>query len=116
MRDRNRGRGVPAARSPQPSQITEAVRELLASPSLSAQILQHAAEHLTRIRPTEPLTLAGWGRALARADAQILTGYPPAIAQNASCRAMAALDSVMWATSRTRGEWALCLTAAASTL
>ncbi|CAM5628490.1 hypothetical protein ACTFBT_16210 [Streptomyces microflavus] len=113
MRDRNRGRGVPAARSPQPSQITEAVRELLASPSLSAQILQHAAEHLTRIRPTDPLTLAGWGRALARADAQILTGYPPAIAQSASCRVMAALDSVMWTTSRTRGEWAVCLTTAA---
>ncbi|MEU7331392.1 hypothetical protein [Streptomyces parvus] len=116
MRDRNRGRAVPAARSPQPDQFAVQLRELLARPSLAAQLLQHAAEHLATIRPTEPLTLAGWGRALARADARVLTGYPPAVAQNASCRAMAALESAMWTTSRTRGEWALCLNAAAGTV
>ncbi|MCX4504304.1 hypothetical protein [Streptomyces anulatus] len=116
MRDRNRGRAVPAARNPQDDPFAEQLRELLARPSLSAQLLQFAGDHLTAIRPTEPLTLAGWGRALARADARILSGYPPAIAQNASCRAMAALDPGMWTTSRTRGEWALCLHAAAGTV
>ncbi|MFI2358169.1 hypothetical protein OG582_11865 [Streptomyces anulatus] len=116
MRDRNRGRAVPAARNPQPGPFTEQLRELLARPSLSAQLLQHAAEHLAAIRPTEPLTLAGWGRALARADARILSGYPPAVAQHAGQRAMAALDPDMWTTARTRAEWASRLSAAAGTV
>ncbi|MER7696188.1 hypothetical protein [Streptomyces sp. NPDC096095] len=116
MRDRNREGAVPAARNPQHDHFTEQLHELLARPSLSAQLLQHAAAHLAKNRPTEPLTLAGWGRALARADARILSGYPPIVAQNASCRAMAALDPTLWTTSRTRGEWALCLNAAAGTL
>ncbi|MEU5036579.1 hypothetical protein AB0G48_20870 [Streptomyces rubiginosohelvolus] len=89
---------------------TDAVlRQILATPSLAAQLLTAAADHLTKVKPDTELTLAGWGRSLALADARVLTGYPQAVAQHAGRRAMAALTSEMWAGARTRGEWALCL-------
>ncbi|WP_432147933.1 hypothetical protein [Streptomyces sp. bgisy029] len=89
---------------------TDAVlQQILATPSLAAQLLNAAADHLTKNRPDTELTLAGWCRALALADARVLTGYPQIVAQHASRRAMRALSTDMWDAARTRGEWALCL-------
>ncbi|MEV7112361.1 hypothetical protein [Streptomyces anulatus] len=109
MQDRNRI-ALPAPRPVGTAAETTAVlQRILATPSLAAQLLTAAADHLTKVHPDTELTIAGWGRALALADARVLTGYPQAVAQHAGRRAMAALSPEMWAGARTRGEWALCL-------
>ncbi|MEV5851429.1 hypothetical protein [Streptomyces anulatus] len=110
MQDRNRI-ALPGPRPPANTAAdTDAVlQQILATPSLSAQLLTAAADHLTKVKPDAELTVAGWGRALALADARILTGYPQAVAQHAGRRAMRALSPEMWDSARTRGEWALCL-------
>ncbi|MCX4676723.1 hypothetical protein OG413_15670 [Streptomyces sp. NBC_01433] len=110
--DRIRGSAVPAARA----ELDETLRRILATPSLAAQLLLAAADQLTTSRPEQTLTISGWGRTLARADQRVLSGYPQSIAQHAARRAMRALDAEMWATARTRGEWAICLRAAAKTV
>ncbi|MDW4900641.1 hypothetical protein [Streptomyces californicus] len=95
---------------------TAVLQQILATPSLAAQLLTTAADHLTKVTPDTDLTIAGWGRALALADARVLTGYPQAVAQHAGRRAMAALSPELWASARTRGEWALCLRRIAGTV
>ncbi|MFB4424827.1 hypothetical protein C5F59_027575 [Streptomyces sp. QL37] len=92
------------------------LHRILALPSLAAQLLTAAADHLAKHKPADELTVAGWGRALALADARTLTGYPQHIAQNAGRRAMGALAPAMWEQARTRGEWALLLRDAARTV
>ncbi|MFJ9112994.1 hypothetical protein [Streptomyces sp. NPDC102283] len=89
--------------------MTSVVLQIPVPPSLAAQLLTAAADHLTKTKPDVELTLAAWGRALALADARVLSGYPQAVAQHAGRRAMTALRPEMWAGARTRGEWALCL-------
>lgn len=113
MNDRIRGAAVP---TPEADQIDAALHTLLALPSIASQLLTAAADHLAKHKPTDELTVAGWGRALALADARTLTGYPQTVAQNAGRRAMRALDPGMWDGARTRGEWAICLRAAARTV
>ncbi|MFJ8883630.1 hypothetical protein ACIRJR_09470 [Streptomyces sp. NPDC102402] len=110
--DRIRGAAVPAART----EMDARLQELMALPSLAAQLLLHAAEQLTTSCPGEDLTITGWGRTLARADQRILSGYPQAVAQHAARRAMSALSAELWASARTRGEWAICLRFAAKTV
>ncbi|NDZ63586.1 hypothetical protein G3I52_04505 [Streptomyces cyaneofuscatus] len=106
MHDRIRGTLPPS----HPPNSTDAVlRQILATPSLAAQLLTTAADHLAKVKPEAELTVAGWGRALAFADARVLTGYPQIVAQHAGRRAMGALSPKLWASARTRGEWALCL-------
>ncbi|MEV6081781.1 hypothetical protein AB0L80_42950 [Streptomyces sp. NPDC052069] len=114
--DRNRAAAAQAAPTDSDPDMDGVLRQLLATPSLAAQLLTAAADHLTKAKPTETLTVSGWGRALALADARVLTGYNQFVAQHAGRRAMRALDAEMWATARTRGEWALCLRAAARTV
>ncbi|MEV0778878.1 hypothetical protein [Streptomyces sp. NPDC050428] len=111
MRDRIRAAAHQAAPTTEDS-----LRRILALPSLASQVLTAAADHLAKHRPTDELTLAGWGRALALADARVLSAYPPIVAQNAGRRALRALTTDMWDSARTRGEWALCLRAAADTV
>ncbi|MEE1735952.1 hypothetical protein PUR49_05410 [Streptomyces sp. BE147] len=89
------------------------LRRILAAPSLSAQLLLAAADQLTASRPEQELTISGWCRVLARADQWVLSGYPQSIAEHAARRAMQALSAELWVGARTRGEWALCLRAAA---
>lgn len=113
MNDRIRGTAAPA---PHTDQTDAVLRQVLALPSLAAQLLTAAADHLTKQKPTGELTLAGWGRALALADSRVLSGYPPIIAQHAGRRAMRALSPDMWDSARTRGEWALALRTTASTV
>ncbi|MFJ3587510.1 hypothetical protein ACIQUY_29360 [Streptomyces sp. NPDC090231] len=113
MQDRNRGTAMPA---PTMDQTDTVLRQVLAMPSLAAQVLTAAADHLTKHKPTDELTLAGWGRALALADSRVLSGYPQIIAQHAGRRAMRALTPDMWDSARTRGEWALALRATAETV
>ncbi|MFE4691238.1 hypothetical protein ACFRH6_14410 [Streptomyces sp. NPDC056749] len=113
MHDRNRGTDTP---TPETGQTDTALHQLLAMPSIAAQMLIAAADHLAEDTPTDELTVAGWGRALALADARVLTGWPQYIAQNAARRAMRALSPDMWNGARTRGEWAICLRAAARTV
>ncbi|MGC5531595.1 hypothetical protein [Streptomyces sp. SR-10] len=110
MQDRNRI----ALPGPRPARNTAAetdtvLQQIPVPPSLAAQLLTAAAGHLTKVKPDAELTVAGWGRALALADARVLTGYPQVVAQHAGHRAMHALSPEMWASARTRGEWALCL-------
>lgn len=112
MTDRIRGAAVPAART----ELDETLQRLTTMPSLAAQLLLHAADELTERRPTDNLTITGWGRTLARADQRILSGYPQAIAHHAARRAMSALSADLWASARTRGEWAICLRSAARTV
>ncbi len=111
---RQRGEALRLAAAPAPnaqdaSAADAVLRQILATPSLAAQLLTAAADHLTKVKPDGELTVAGWGRALALADARTLSGYPQVVAQHAGRRAMAALRPEMWAGARTRGEWALCL-------
>lgn len=113
MQDRNRGTVAPA---PTPAHTDAVLRQVLALPSLAAQVLTAAADHLTKHKPADELTLAGWGRALALADARVLSGYPQIVAQHAGRRAMRALSPDMWDSARTRGEWALALRATAETV
>ncbi|WP_354596097.1 hypothetical protein R1Y80_00845 [Streptomyces sp. JL1001] len=108
VHDRNRAT-APPSRPPRIAATSAVLQQIPVPPSLAAQLLAAAADHLTKVKPDTELTVAGWGRALALADARILTGYPQAVAQHAGRRAMAALTSEMWAGARTRGEWALCL-------
>ncbi|WP_329032235.1 hypothetical protein OIE71_04640 [Streptomyces sp. NBC_01725] len=96
--------------------MDEALRRALALPSLASQVLTAAADHLADRRPTDELTVAGWGRALALADARVLSRYPQIVAQHAGRRALRALTPDMWDSARTRGEWALRLRAAADTV
>ncbi|MFE2021325.1 hypothetical protein ACFW9O_25085 [Streptomyces sp. NPDC059499] len=112
MRDRNRGPVVPAPRTEPHIRL----QDIVPGPSLAAQLLTAAADHLAKHKACEPLTLAGWGRALALADARVLSGYPQTVAENASCRAMAALSADLWTTARTRDEWAVILHATARTV
>ncbi|MEV8349034.1 hypothetical protein ACFVTT_15745 [Streptomyces niveus] len=113
MTDRIRGASTPA---PYTGQTDAALHRVLAMPSIAAQLLTAAADHLTKCKPADELTVAGWGRALALADARVLTGYPQIIAQHAARRAMRALSPDMWDSARTRGEWALALRATADTI
>ncbi|MFF9568480.1 hypothetical protein [Streptomyces sp. NPDC014685] len=113
MQDRIRGALPP---SPTPRDTDAVLRQILATPSLASQLLTAAADHLTKTRPGDTLTIAGWGRALARADARVLTGYPQIVAQHAGRRAMRAITTDHWDSSRTRGEWALALRSAARTV
>jgi hypothetical protein len=110
--DRIRGAAVPAART----ELDARLLELTSMPSLAAQLLLHAADQLTERRPADDLTITGWGRTLARADQRILSGYPQAIAHHAARRAMSALSADLWASARTRGDWAICLRTAARTV
>lgn len=112
MRDRIRG----AAPSTPARQADEVLQQVLAMPSIAAQLLTAAADHLTTHTPAAELTIAGWGRALALADARVLTGYPQIVAQYAARRAMRALSPDLWDSARTRGEWAIALRAIAATL
>ncbi|MZF56922.1 hypothetical protein GTX53_24340 [Streptomyces sp. SID5594] len=106
MHDRIRGTLPPS----HPPNSTDAVlRQILATPSLAAQLLTAAADHLATNEPATDLTVGGWGHALALADAHVLSGYPQIVAQHAGRRAMGALSPELWASARTRGEWALCL-------
>ncbi|WP_405674851.1 hypothetical protein OG292_03130 [Streptomyces sp. NBC_01511] len=89
---------------------------ILALPSIASQVLTAAADHLADRRPTDELTVAGWGRALVLADARVLSRYPQIVAQHAGRRALRALTPDMWDSARTRGEWALRLRAAADTV
>ena len=109
MNDRIRAKGLPADQAAH----EELLHRITSMPSLSAQLLLAAAAHLAKVKDDQPLTVAGWGRALALADARILSGYPQHIAENASLRAMRALSADLWATARTRGEWAVLLRTAA---
>ncbi|MYT57698.1 hypothetical protein GTW29_13405 [Streptomyces sp. SID7834] len=111
MNDRIRGAAAPSPRTARPD--TAVVQKLLALPSIASQLLTAAADHLAEEEPTDELTVAGWGIALALADARVLTGWPAYIAQNAARRAMRALSPDMWDGARTRGEWAICLRSAA---
>ncbi|MEU0522744.1 hypothetical protein [Streptomyces niveus] len=111
MRDRIRAAAAPAAPT-----ADEGLHRILALPSLASQLLTAAADHLAERRPADELTVAGWGRALARADARVLSGYPSYVAQHAGRRALRALSGDLWDSARTRGEWALCLRAAAGTV
>jgi len=113
VKEPNRGTAMP---TPETGQTDAALHQLLTLPSIAAQLLTAAADHLAKHKPTDELTVAGWGRALALADARVLTGWPQYIAQNAARRAMRALSPDMWDGSRTRGEWSLCLRAAARTV
>ncbi|MFF7365641.1 hypothetical protein [Streptomyces sp. NPDC008125] len=112
MNDRNRGTAVPTPRS----HIDAGLQRVLAMPSIASQMLTTAADHLTKHKPTDELTVAGWARAFALADARVLTGYPQIVAQHAARRAMRALSPGMWDSARTRGEFALLLRAAAETV
>ncbi|MFJ8863637.1 hypothetical protein ACIRD8_35120 [Streptomyces sp. NPDC102451] len=112
MRDRIRASAVPAARAAMDARL----QELMALPSLAAQLLLSAADQLAQSRPGDDLTITGWGRTLARADQRILSGYPQPVAQHAARRAMSALSAELWASARTRGEWAICLRSAARTV
>lgn len=112
MTDRIRASAIPAART----ELDGRLQELMAMPSLAAQLLLHAAEQLKTSRPGEDLTITGWGRTLARADQRVLSGYPQVVAQHAARRAMSALSAELWASARTRGEWAICLRSAARTV
>ncbi|MFE6931774.1 hypothetical protein ACFVDT_07055 [Streptomyces sp. NPDC057699] len=112
VNDRIRAAALPADRT----ELDTTLLRVLAMPSLAAQLLTTAADHLAKVKDDQPLTLAGWGRALALADARTLSGYPQHIAENASLRAMRALSADLWATARTRGEWALILRDAARTV
>ncbi|MEV8396668.1 hypothetical protein [Streptomyces niveus] len=104
--DRIRATATPAAPAPR-------LARAFPTASLASQLLTAAADHLTQDRPTDDLTGAEWGRALALAGARILSGYPAPVAENAAARAITALDPSTWAGFRTRGEWALGLRAAA---
>ncbi|MFQ6851250.1 hypothetical protein AAIB46_10175 [Streptomyces sp. 35M1] len=108
MQDRNRAR-APMPRPLRDTATDAVLQQILATPSLAAQMLTAAADHLDKHKPTDELSVAGWARAFALADARVLTGYPQAVAQHAGRRAMRALRSDMWDSARTRGEWALCL-------
>ncbi|EFE74553.1 hypothetical protein K7395_24835 [Streptomyces filamentosus] len=108
MLDRIRGHR-PSPSAPRDPEADAVLRQILATPSLAAQMLTAAADHLDKHKPTDELSVAGWARAFALADARVLTGYPQAVAQHAGRRAMRALRSDMWDSARTRGEWALCL-------
>ncbi|WP_257132644.1 MULTISPECIES: hypothetical protein [unclassified Streptomyces] len=110
MQDRNRI-ALPGPRLPSntAAKTDATLQQIPVPPSLAAQLLTAAADHLTKVKPDAELTVAGWGRALALADARVLTGYPQVVAQHAGRRAMRALSPEMWASARTRGEWALCL-------
>lgn len=112
MRDRNRA--IPAQASTTPFPDEPGV--VLTMPSLAAQLLNAAADHLAKHRSDQELTIAAWGRALALADARVLSGYPQIAAQNAGRRAMGALTPDLWAQARTRGEWALLIRHAANTV
>ncbi|MFB7212727.1 hypothetical protein [Streptomyces sp. NPDC056255] len=115
MQDRIRGplNNAPTRNNPPETALLQGV---LALPSLASQVLTAAADHLTTHKPDAELTIAGWGRALALADARVLSGYPQVVAQNAGRRAMSAIDPDLWKSSRTRGEWALALRSAARTV
>lgn len=89
---------------------------VLSRPSLSAQLLTAAADELTGTDPAEPLTVSGWGRALALAGATVLAGYPAPVADNAAARAIGVLRPNEWATARTRAAYAVHLLAAAREL
>ncbi|MFJ5820093.1 hypothetical protein ACIQGT_40340 [Streptomyces sp. NPDC093108] len=95
---------------------TALLQGVLALPSLASQVLTAAADHLTKHKPGDELTVAGWGRALALADARVLSGYPQIVAQNAGRRAMRAIAPDLWDGARTRGEWALALRSVARTV
>ncbi|MFJ8755656.1 hypothetical protein [Streptomyces cyaneofuscatus] len=112
MQDRNRGHH-PTPHPPRDAEADAILRQILAMPSLAAQLLTAAAENLAADNPTGELTVLGWGLALAAADAHVLSRYTSPIAQSAGRRAMRALSADMWDTARTRGEWAICLHAAA---
>ncbi|MGW1127480.1 hypothetical protein [Streptomyces sp. NPDC002526] len=112
MRDRNRAIPAQAAHALFPAELDR----VLAMPSLAAQLLNAAADHLAKHRSDQELTIAAWGRALALADSRILSGYPQIAAQNAGRRAMGALTPDLWAQARTRGEWALLVRHAANTV
>ncbi|MER6235932.1 hypothetical protein ABT185_07630 [Streptomyces clavifer] len=112
MNDRIRATPLPADRTTH----DQVLRRILVLPSLAAQLLNEAAAHLTDEEPTAPLTAGGWGFALALADSRVLSGYPQPIAQNAGNRAMSALSPELWATARTRGEWAIILRTTAKAL
>ncbi|MER5892374.1 hypothetical protein [Streptomyces sp. NPDC001876] len=112
MRDRIRGSAVPAPRTEHHARL----QDIVPGPSLAAQLLTAAAAHLAKHKPSEALTLAGWGRALALADARVLSHYPQTVAENAGNRAMAALPADLWITSRTRDQWADILHATARTV
>ncbi|MEU9198997.1 hypothetical protein [Streptomyces sp. NPDC048332] len=111
---RDRIPAVPAQAGPSP--LDAELQRVLEMPSLAAQLLIFAADQLAARRPDEALTISGWGRTLARADQRVLSGYPQLVAEHAARRAMRALAAELWATARTRGEWALCLRAAAKTV
>ncbi|QHY95362.1 hypothetical protein SSPS47_09520 [Streptomyces sp. S4.7] len=111
MTDRIRAAATQAAPTTE-----DGLRRILALPSIASQVLTAAADHLAEHKPDQELTVAGWARALALADARVLTSYPSYVAQHAGRRALRALTPDMWASSRTRGEWALCLRAAAGTV
>lgn len=112
MLDRIRGH-QPSPSAPRDPEADAILRQILATPSLAAQLLTAAAEILADDNPTGELTVLGWGLALAAADARVLSRYTSPIAQSAGRRAMRALSADMWDTARTRGEWALCLHAVA---
>ncbi|MFJ8855261.1 hypothetical protein [Streptomyces sp. NPDC102437] len=115
MNDRIRG---PLNNAPTRNNLPETalLQGVLALPSLASQVLTAAADYLTKHKPDAELTVAGWGRALALADARVLSGYPQIVAQHAGRRAMRALSPGMWDSARTRGEWALALRATAETV
>ncbi|MEV7712310.1 hypothetical protein [Streptomyces sp. NPDC088270] len=115
MNDRIRGplSGTPTRVNPPEAAQLQGVFTL---PSLASQVLTAAADHLTKHKPDDNLTIAGWGRALALADARVLSGYPQTVAQHAGRRAMRALAPDLWDGSRTRGEWALALRSVARTI
>ncbi|MET9592118.1 hypothetical protein ABZY45_14350 [Streptomyces sp. NPDC006516] len=112
MNDRIRAPRLPAdhtAHEELPHRITT-------MPSLAAQLLLAAANHLVKVKDDQPLTIAGWGHALALADSRTPSGYPQAVAHHSACRAMSALSADLWASARTRGEWAVLLRSAARTV
>ncbi|MFJ4837150.1 hypothetical protein [Streptomyces sp. NPDC088746] len=112
MNDRIRAAALPADHTAH----EELLHRLTTMPSLAAQLLLAAAAHLAKVKDDQPLTIAGWGRALALADSRTLSGYPQTVAENAGHRAMRALSADLWATTRTRGEWAVILRDTARTV
>ncbi|MFF1498685.1 hypothetical protein ACFVZR_02105 [Streptomyces sp. NPDC058316] len=115
MPDRIRGplNSAPTRNNPPETALLQGV---LALPSLAAQVLTAAADHLAKHKPDAELTIAGWGRALALADARVLSGYPQVVAQNAGRRAMRAIAPDLWDGASTRSEWSLALRSVARTV
>lgn len=97
-----------------PNQADEALRRVLAAPSLSQRLAERVGQYLVTAAPALPVTALSWSEALRRAHTAVLSNASPVVANAVWARFLSVLPELRL--GETDGEYGLRILTAAKGL